>query len=76
MKAIYFLLALGVLVAVAYARPIEDDEPLEDELMEGNYKKNSNSFQIFESLKRYTLNLVSYQNISDSKYVVGSWSLF
>lgn len=76
MKAIYFLLALGVLVAVAYARPIEDDEPLEDELMEGNYKKNSNSFQIFESLKRYTLNLVSYQNISDSKYVAGSRSLF
>ena len=39
MKPIYFLLVLGLLVAIAYTRPIEDDEPLEDELTEGNVIK-------------------------------------
>jgi hypothetical protein len=36
MKTTYFLLVLGLLYAVAYSLPIEEDEPLEDELLEGN----------------------------------------
>jgi hypothetical protein len=36
MKTTYILLALGLLCAVAYSLPIEEDEPLEDELLEGN----------------------------------------
>ena len=36
MKTTYFLFVLGLLCAVAYSLPIEEDEPLEDELKEGN----------------------------------------
>jgi hypothetical protein len=35
MKTTYFLFVLGLLCAVAYSFQIEEDEPLEDELLEG-----------------------------------------
>ena len=39
MKTTYLLFVLGLLCAVAYSMPIEDNEPLEDELLEGNFLK-------------------------------------
>ena len=39
MKLTYLLIALGLLVAVAYARPVEEDEP-----MEGKHDRISFSF--------------------------------
>ena len=45
MKLTYLLIALGLLVAVAYARPVEEDEP-----MEGKYYRISFSFSMRNSL--------------------------
>ena len=35
MRTLYLLLALGLLCAVVYSIPVEDDEPLENESEEG-----------------------------------------
>ena len=36
MKTTYLLVVLGLLCAVAYSLPIDEDQPLEDEPLRGN----------------------------------------
>ena len=50
MKTTYLLLVLGLLCAVAYSVPIEEDEPLEDEFLKGMRRRLFMSLEFFNKV--------------------------